>query len=442
MAASLAVPLLILIVRPIGLTLRQSAVVASVLLTIIWWSSGIVKKIPASLFLIAVFAGVSGAGMSKVFSFPLSETFPMIVITYLFSQAISNAGLIDKIFLPPLLKFVHTPLACLCAMILLFFATMFMIPQPLARVIIVAVMFDRFLKKTTLPDTARSVFMYAVFLMSAAVNMSVKDADIIMYRMATSFSETPISNGMWAYHMLVPTLVCCAVIVALFLFVFRKTLRGVRFEAREQSEAGAFTTLQKKALAVVAATVVLWMTQSLHGINATVVTVAATLLLFCAGVLHREDLKTIDVPTLIFLTAAFAIGGVMDACGAAGKVFGLLSGIFPEQFSVKYLWLMVLVGMLLHMMLGSNTTTLSVVVPGLMHICGSTVSTPVIVFTAAVSVSSHAVLPFHAISLMIGTSSGYFPAKYVTKMGIPMTFLIYLAAAFIYLPYWKFVGLM
>ena len=81
----------------------------AVLLAIIWWSAGIVKKIPASVFLIAVFCLVSRAGVRTIFSFPLSETFPMIVMTYLFSQGIANSGLIDQIFQPLLLRLVHTP---------------------------------------------------------------------------------------------------------------------------------------------------------------------------------------------------------------------------------------------------------------------------------------------------------------------------------------------
>lgn len=120
LAASLAVPLGILVCQPIGLTLRQSAVAAGVLLTIIWWSSGLVKKIPASLFLILLFALVSGTGYRTVLAFPLSETFPMIMITYVFSQAISNSGLVDHLFQPVLLKLVHTPWECVAAIIVFF----------------------------------------------------------------------------------------------------------------------------------------------------------------------------------------------------------------------------------------------------------------------------------------------------------------------------------
>lgn len=442
MVLSLVLPLLLIICQPIGLTMRQSIVAAGVLLTIIWWSTGLVKKIPASLFLIAVFALVSGTGYQTVMAFPLSETFPMIVITYLFSQAISNSGLIDRIFEPMLLRLVHTPVQCLAAMTILLFITIYVIPQPLARVIIVAAMFDRFLKRTTLPETTRSVLMYAVFLMEAVVNMSSKDADMIMNHVAAGFSETPISNGLWMQYMMAPTFVCVVLVMVLFTILFHKDMLGHRIEAQQEEEQTPFTRQQRLALVIIGATVVLWMTTSLHGINNTMITVVATLLLFAIGILHKEDLRAIDITTLVFLTAAFSIGGVMKGCGAADKIFGSLSGIFPETFSVRYLLIMVFVVMLLHMMLGSNTTTLSVVVPGMMLLCGEVVSSPIIVCIAIISVSFHALLPFHSVSMMVGSSNGYFPSGYVTRMGIPVTVLVYTVVACVFLPYWRLMGLL
>lgn len=98
MFASLVLPCVILIVKPLDLDFCQSCVVAGILLSVTWWSSGIVKRIPASIFLLLVFSLVSGVSLHKVFVFPLSESFPMIAITYLFSQAIANSGLIDIFF--------------------------------------------------------------------------------------------------------------------------------------------------------------------------------------------------------------------------------------------------------------------------------------------------------------------------------------------------------
>lgn len=396
LAASLLIPLGILLFQPLGLNARQSGVLAGVLLTIIWWSANIVKKIPASVFLLAVFCAVSGAGFQKVFSFPLSETFPMLVVTYLFSRAISNAGILEKIILPVLERTVHTAFACVPAIILTFFLMVYVVPQPLARLIIVA----------------------------------------------AEFSAAEITNRIWMREMFLPTALVCVLVVGLFGFLFRRQLAGHSISMGRGERIKGFSKREKAASGIILATVLLWMTQDIHGINSTLVTLAAVILLFAIKTLRLKDFNAIDGTTLIFLTAAFSIGGVMEACGAADKVFGLFSGVFPSEFSVVYLWIMVAISMALHMLLGSNTTTLSVVVPGMMLLCGEQVPAEVIVFTAVVSVSFHAILPFHSVSMMMGASDGYFPSGYVTRFGLPATLLVYFAAAAVYLPYWRLTGLL
>ncbi len=441
---SLIAPICILILRPLGLDMRQSGVIAGVLLAIIWWSADIVKKIPTSIFLLAVFCLVSGAGAEQVFSFPLSETFPMLVVTYLFSQAISNAGILEKVIEPVLFKFVHTPVQCIAATVIVFFLMVYVIPQPLARLIIVAAVFDRFLKETNLSDETRSVLMYGVFLFYAVVNMSSKDADMIMNHVAAEYSETEITNWAWMQGMFIPTVVICLVIILLFVFLFRKQLMGDRISVstQEKREKTVFSRQQKTAAVIISVTVILWMTSGLHGLNNTVVTLAAVICLFAVKILKPADFRAIDVTTLIFLTAAFSIGGVMEACGAADKVFGLFKNVFPDGFSTEYALIMIGISMALHMILGSNTTTLSVVVPGMMILCGQYVPSPVIVYVAVISVSFHAILPFHSVSMMIGASDGYFPSRYVTRFGVPATFLVYAAVIAVYIPYWKLTGIL
>lgn len=439
---SLILPVAVIGIRPIGLTEKQALIVALVLLVIIWWSTGIVKKIPASIFLLVAFCLTGGAEYRTIFTFPLSETFPMIVITYLFSQGIANSGLVEHIIQPILQKIVHKPWQCLIAIMVTFYGTMYVIPQPLARVIIVASMFSQFLKQTDLNEETRSVLMYAVFLIFATVNMSAKDADMIMNHVAASFSETPISNQLWMHYMLIPTMITCVCVILLLLFMFRKPLLGISIKTTTMNTQEKMSGQQKEALTVILLTVVLWMTNQFHGLNNTMITVVASALLFMIGILHKKDLKTIDVTTLVFLSAAFSIGGVMKECGAADKVFGVLQGFFPDEFSWKYLLILVFASMVLHMILGSNTTTLSVAVPGMIIICSQTVSSPVIVFSAIVAVSFHMVLPFHSVAMMIGSSNGYFPARYVNRMSLGLTCLTFLSIVGIFYPYWVMKGLL
>ncbi|MCY7009210.1 anion permease [Fusobacterium simiae] len=443
MSLSILFSIIILIWKPFNLTFQQAVVVTNTILVVIWWSTGIVKKIPASLFLLLIFYIFSGASIKKILSFSLSETFLMIIVTYLFSQGITNSGLIDKIFQPLLIKLVHTPCQCLIAIAGIFYLTMYIIPQPLARLIIVASVFYRFLQYTDSPKKTKNVIMYGVFVASAVVNLSTKDADIIMNNVAASFSEVPISNKLWVYYMFIPTLITCCLLGILFIYIFRKELMGIYLKnMKKENKITPFSTQQKLAIVVIGMTVLLWATNSIHGINNTLITVISTIILFGIQILHKEDWKSIDITTLIFLTAAFSIGNIMKFCGAADKVFGQLQTIFPSKFSLLYICVMVLITMLLHMILGSNTTTLSVVIPGLMVLCSQVVKSPIIVFISVISVSFHAILPFHSISLMIGVSNNYYPAKYVTKLGLPVTLFVYLVVIGIYIPYWYIIGLL
>lgn len=392
--------------------------------------------------------GVSG---KVIFSFPLSEPFPMIVVTYLFSQGIANAGMIERLIEPVLIKVVHTPVQCIIAIFVTFYLTMYVIPQPLARLIIVATMYQCFLQKTNLPQRTKTTLMYGVFFIYAVVNMASKDADIIMNYTAASFCSVEVTGNMWLQYMFVPTLITSVLVGIMFCLIFRKDMIGLRLqieqdvEEKQKSEKedteNKLTEKQKTAFGIIGLTVLLWMTTGIHGINNTAVTISATILFFHIGVLGKKDWKAIDITTLVFLTAAFSIGGVMKSCGAADIVFGLLKGIFPARFSPWYLCIMVFVTMLIHMILGSNTTTLSVVVPGLMILCSSAIEPQLIVFITIISVSFHTILPFHSVPMMIGTSNDYFPASYVTKMGIPLTIFVYGVILLVYLPYWTMMGL-
>ena len=257
--ASLVAPALILLFAPLGMNFNQCAVVSSLLLVITWWSAAIIKKIPASLFLLLIFATLSTAPATTVFSFPLSENFFLITLTYLFSQGISNSGLVNKLFQPVLTKYANTPVKVLLSIVLMFAVTMYIIPQPLARLIIVSVMFSTYLQNTNVSVNTRSVLMYACFVFYGMVNMATRDADIIMNNAAVGFSGLNISDAAWTKHMAVPTVIYIVVILVLFIFLFRKDLRGISLHVSEEAaiKDTKLTSNEKATMAVIVGTVLL-----------------------------------------------------------------------------------------------------------------------------------------------------------------------------------------
>lgn len=441
MLLSLMPFLLLVLLKPAGLNNLQALVTGSIVLVVIWWSANLTKKIPASLFLLAIFCITRAAPFTTIFSFPLSETFPLLALTYVFSAAISHSGLVEHFLQPLLSRYVHTTGQCMAAFLLSMYLTFYLIPQPLARLFTLLAIYKQFFTETNLSPAAKSVLCYSLYMFHGASGLSLKDGDMIFNYAAVSFAGIPISNWEWARAMFIPVTILCILLGIMISVVFRKELAGPPIEVRSQKKPEPLTAAQRKAGWIILGTLLLWMTAPLHQISGTWVTLCSVFLLFRIGILHREDWKAIDISTLVFLAAAFSIGGVMKSCGAAEKLFGMFRNIFPAAFSPVYLCLMILVAMLIHMVLGSNTTTVSVVIPGLMILCQPVVPPQLIVFSTVVGLNYHAIVPFHSVVLMIGAAQGDFPANYVTRTAVPLTLLVFAVAVGLFYPYWKLLGL-
>lgn len=98
-ALSAVLPLLILLIRPFEMDMRQSATLAVLLLVIIWWCTGIVGKTLASCVLIVSFLFLSGAQPRTVFSFPaLKHLFADRIDLFVFCGALRTQVLRKSIW--------------------------------------------------------------------------------------------------------------------------------------------------------------------------------------------------------------------------------------------------------------------------------------------------------------------------------------------------------
>lgn len=68
-------------------------------------------------------------------------------------------------------------------------------------------------------------------------------------------------------------------------------------------------------LVIIAATVVLWLTEPLHGIPAAVTSIGASTALFGTATLRKEHLRKIDWSTLILIAGGVALGRLLESSG-------------------------------------------------------------------------------------------------------------------------------
>jgi len=443
---TIVIAFVVFLLRPLGMTFGQSGVLAITLLVIIWWALGTIPKTYASIFLLLVYLLISGAPATTIFTFPLSTNFLLIVFSFLFSQGISNSKLADRLLTPILLRYCDSCLKLMMMILLFNILMIFVIPQPFSRIIILSSIFKTFFDKLKLDEEQSSVWLLALYICNVIINMSMLRGDIVLNSSLLSMAEvTSIGEVTWIEYMLAPTLVYIALALILYFLQNRKVMVNTPFlksdlaKAKEPGQKG-LDHKNKLHLAFILVVVVVWALESLHGISGVVIVIAATVIMFFMGLLKLPDLKSINVGLIVFLTAAFSIGGTLRASGVAEIMFTAFAKIFPDEFSLFYILLILVCTVVLHMLLGSNVTTMSIVVPGMMSVCAGMVSEKILVFVILIAICGHFLLPFHHVILLLGEGVGHFSTKRLVRFGVLLTILLFVSVFCLYLPWWSLLG--
>jgi hypothetical protein len=192
---------------------------------------------------------------------------------------------VEKLITPILSRIVNTPIKAISVMIIVLFLSIYIIPQPLVRLIIISEIFKDYFDKTNITFELKQVLLFAVFVMYCIVNMAMLDADIILNASAVGFAQLSITNTEWMYYMFVPTLFYIVLIVTMFYMTFRKDMKHVKIVCEKpdiscNTEKTPLTTGQKRVCVIVGCTIVLWIISNLLSIDATIIVIAASLIMF------------------------------------------------------------------------------------------------------------------------------------------------------------------
>lgn len=184
--------------------------------------------------------------------------------------------------------------------------------------------YREYFARINLSEPLRTALLFGLYYFSILINMSMIRGDIILNGALSSMAGLTVDEGVWAAYMLAPTLAYLLAAVLLYRFLFRRVLRTFPHSPAQTAERVQLTGSERRNLVFLLAVVVLWATEDFHPLTGTLVVAAATALMFPLGLLRLPDVKAINVKLLIFLTAAFAIGGTLKSCGVADRLFSLL----------------------------------------------------------------------------------------------------------------------
>jgi di/tricarboxylate transporter len=266
------------------------------------------------------------------------------------------------------------------------------------------------------------------------------NGDVIINYSAMKFGGINLTYIEWAKYMALPTLIAAIIIMFAFILVFKSNLTD-KFEFDKNSKL-TISKQGKITLCITGLIILLWLTESTHGISAAKVSLIGVILMFSFKIIKLKDIKIINISLLIFLTAEFAIGKVLTGSGTVEKISNVITDYLPSSTSLFYIPFIILLIMVLHLIMGSLVTALSVSVPTLITITAGNLSPEFIVLLTCTAVCFHYILPFHHVTVMIGYGNGYFENRHTLKMGVALTIITIITVLFIYIPWWKLTGLL
>ena len=441
LAVSLLPLFFLTVLRPLSLSRGQCVTIGILCAVVIWWATGAVPQVAASLILLAGFVLFSGASPATVFFFPLSENFALIAVSFLFSQGIVNSHLSQKILKPLLARTASTPARLLLTMIGCSFIVALFVPQSISRTFIVTALFSDYLDACGTASAERKVWMLGLFSTGFLVGQLFPRGDIVLNYSLMTVSGLVFSDGQWVIYLALPTVCLLLVISAVFLWLFRRELQAYCPSCGMVQERVSLTRRDLWSLILIVTVGVLWSTEDIHGIEGLYILCAGTLLMFPLGLLRLKDLKAVNLPVLVYLTAAFSIGKVIVATGLSQQLFGNIGAMFPSVFSWKYALLLIIAAMGIHMVLGSNVSALAAGLPILSAASAGTAPEVVACLLAYLAISQQFLLPFHHVTLAAGVGRGDLAVKDVLRLGAVMTPIVLISGVLLYLNWWKLLGL-
>jgi anion transporter len=257
-------------------------------------------------------------------------------------------------------------------------STTFIIPTTSGRA---ALMLPVFVAISTAIDNRRitralALLFPTIILLSTVASLIGAGAHLVTVEILWRMVGERIGFGRWLMLGLPFAIVSCYIStwVILKLFLNRGEQRHALHLTADQlagetQVTGPFSRQERFVLWVVVALVALWSTESLHGINNTIVALVGALIVTMpnlGAVSFKEAVKKVEWMMLLFMAATLELGEALVESGGAEWLVGTLFETLQGNFATSGLAIAaVIVGisLLAHLLITSRTARSSVLVP-------------------------------------------------------------------------------
>lgn len=287
----------------------------------------------------------------------------LVIGAYLIASAVKESGLGERIAYAFMLKFVRDAKSLIISIFALTFVLSLLIPHPFPRAFLILAVVSVIAESAGYGDDDRGKLGFLVFAAAAPGSMFFLTGDSTLNPLVAQYSAE--AGGMspsfvdWFLYMSVPMLVAllCTLFLGLFLF---KPSKELVYESRaDRGQAGCARQALRQGdphhrVACHRHRAVAHCLGRLHRLGSPWAIGVCLAMPIIGEVLTPASWNAVDIKSLMFLTAAMAVGSVGGATGMNAWIADVvLPSSVPENIFLFAL-LVAALSMIIHMFMGSS----------------------------------------------------------------------------------------
>jgi len=438
---------------PLSLEPKAQHAIAISLFMILGWATEMMDHGLTGLVGCYLFWALKIVTFDVAFSGFANDTPWFLMGAILFGIMASKSGLAKRLAYMVTLRIGTSYSRLLLALIVSDFMLTLLVPSGMARVTIMAAVAAGLIGAFGLgvgSNVGRGMFLILTYTAGVFDKTIIAGAAAITGRgVIESVGHTQVLWSQWLVAFLPSDIVTILVAWRLTLWLYPPETAslpgGIQYLKDELRNAGPWTSLEKKSLALMLGAIVFWATDFLHHISPSMIGLGIGLLsvLPFMHILDLADFRKVNFLQLFFVAAAVSMGNVLSATkGLAVLTNTVLSWLEPLLTNTALSTLALYwTGFTYHIFLASEISMLATSTPLLMGFANEHGLNALKIGMLWVFSSGGKIFIYQSGVLVIGYGYGYFRAKDILRIGILMSVVDSLLLLIVVPFYWPLIGI-
>lgn len=431
--AGIAVALIVWFAPLPGIEGNAKLMLAFTLMTVVWWALQIAQNGYTAGVLLALMCIFQLDEPAEIFYAWTGTTMWLVIGAYLIANAVKTSGLGERIAYSYMLRFVTGFRSIIIGIFALTAILSLLIPHPWPRAFLIMAVMAVIIQSSGISKADAVKIGFAVFAASVPCSLIFITGDAVINPLAASYAGGA-DFVTWLKVMGVPAIIMSIITLILFLALYRPE-RDYSIDKDaingKLADMGKMSGVEVKTIVWVLIAIVLWFTESIHGIDIGWVTFAVGMLMsmpIIGDLNAAKDWSAVPIHVLVFLTAAMAIGHVGADTGMNAWIASFMPTSVPDNMFIIAA-IIVALSFAVHMLLGSVIAVMGVAVPAILAFAQPLGIDPMVAtMICYMAVAAHYLFPFQHLNTLVGASpdTGNYTQKETLKLGIALIPVLFL----------------